>query len=164
MSDNPVTVKISGLDELQKVLQEKLPADAKKAVRIALSAGGGDVKRAMVANAPVEEGGEHAGFLRDNIRVKTKLFRNDLAGYALVGPTTAVYPDRAGKPGQVTIKGKTFFSKHAGQVTAARVARFLEFGTSKMSKHPFLTQAFEGSKQTALDHIISKLKEVLKLS
>jgi HK97 gp10 family phage protein len=161
MADNPVTCKISGLDDLQKTLQEKLPADARKFVRIALSAGGGDVKRAMVANAPVEEGGEHAGFLAAHINVKTRLTRGELAGTAFIGPSTAVYPDRQGKPGTVKVAGKTFHSEHAGQVTAARVARFLEFGTSRMGKKPFMTQAWDSSKQTALDHIIAKLKEVL---
>jgi HK97 gp10 family phage protein len=161
MADNPVTCKISGLDELQKTLQEKLPADARKFVRIALSAGGGDVKRAMVANAPVEDSGENAGFLREHVNVKTRLTRGELAGSAFIGPSTAVYPGREGKTGTVKIGGKTFSSKHAGQVTAARVARFLEFGTSRMGKKPFMTQAWESSKQAALDHIISKLKEVL---
>lgn len=161
MTNNPVTVKMSGLDALQRKLQEELPKDAKRAVRVALSAGGGDVKRAMVANAPVEESGENAGFLRDHINVKTRLVRGELAGSAFVGPSQAVYPGREGKEGKVRVGGKTFFSKHAGQVTAARVARFLEFGTSRMSKKPFMTQAWDSSKQTALDHIIEKLKEVL---
>jgi len=162
MTGNPVTVKFSGWDQLQRKLQDELPKDAKKAVRVALSAGGGDVKRAMEATAPVEEGSEHAGFLQEHINVKTRIRPDELAGSAFIGPSAkAVYPDREGKPGMVKVAGKTFFSKKAGEVTAARVARFLEFGTSRAGKHPFMTQAWDKSKQAALDHIIAKLKQVL---
>jgi phage protein, HK97 gp10 family len=164
-----VTVKIHGLDELQKKLQEQLPKDAKRAMRIALSAGAGDIKRAMQAAAPEEQSSENSGFLKSHINVKTRIHKNDLAGTAFIGPSTAAYPGREGKRGRVrfkTVTGKIvdFVSNRAGEVTAARVARFLEFGTSKMGKHAFMTQAFESSKDTALQHIIAKLREVLKLS
>jgi HK97 gp10 family phage protein len=163
-----VSVKISGLSELQKKLQEELPKDAKLALRIALNAGGSDVKKAMAAIAPVEDGGENSGFLRDHINIKVKMSRGDLAGSAFVGPSTAVYPGKEGKEGQVNFKtagGKrvSFFSKTAGKVTAARVARFLEFGTRHAGKHPFMTQAWESSKEAALRHIVEKLKSILQL-
>jgi HK97 gp10 family phage protein len=164
-----VTFEIKGLDEIQKKLQEELPKNARLALRIGLSAGAGDIKNAMVDGAPVEADSENSGFLRDNIKTQIKLRRNDLAGTALVGPTTAVYPGREGAEGRVSFKtagGKqvTFDSKHAGQVTASRVARFLEFGTSKMSAKPFMTAAFESAKESALAHMIAKMREILKLS
>jgi HK97 gp10 family phage protein len=164
-----VTVNITGLDELQKKLEEELPKDARLALRIALSAGAGDIKSAMVDAAPVEADGENAGFLRDHLKVKTIIRRDELAGVAIVGATEAVYPGRAGKQGRVSFKtasGKLvdFVSKHAGQVTAARVARFLEFGTSKMSAKPFMTPAYESTKETAFNHVVAKLREVLKLN
>jgi len=165
-----VTVKIKGLDELQKTLQVQLPKDAKLALRIALSAGAGDVKRAMEDDAPVEsDGGADSGFLKKNIRTKVTLRRNDLAGTAKIGPTNAVYPGRGGKRGSVSFKTKTgrvinFISNHAGAVTAAAVGRFLEFGTRKMAAHPWMTKAWEASKEKAFNHIIAKLKETLKLS
>jgi HK97 gp10 family phage protein len=164
-----VTVNIKGLAELQKKLEQELPKDARLALRVALNAGAGDFKNAMVAAAPVESEGENSGFLRDHIKTKVTLRRNDLAGTALVGPTTDAYPGREGKQGHVefrTVTGKkiSFDSKHAGAVTASRVARFLEFGTSKMSQHAFMTPAFESSKESALSHIIAKIKEALKIS
>ncbi|HET6145185.1 MAG TPA: HK97-gp10 family putative phage morphogenesis protein [Candidatus Acidoferrales bacterium] len=53
--------------------------------------------------------------------------------------------------------------KAAGRISVASVARFLEFGTSKMSKRPFMTQAFQAKKQEALDIIIRDIKESLGL-
>jgi hypothetical protein len=52
----------------------------------------------------------------------------------------------------------------ASKVTAAMVGRFLEFGTKKMQAHPWITRAWESSKDAALARIIDKLKEQLKLS
>ena len=48
-------------------------------------------------------------------------------------------------------------------LTAARVARYLELGTSKMSPHPFMTQSFLQSREAALQRVIEKLKKGLKL-
>jgi HK97 gp10 family phage protein len=165
---NEVTVKISGLDELQRKLQEELPKDAKLALRIALNAGGGDIKKAAQAEAPVEADGPDSGFLKDHIKVKVKLRRDELAGSALIGPTNELYPSRVGKQGQVSFKTATgkkisFMSKHAGGVTAAMVGRFLEFGTRHITPRAWLTRAWGASKQQALDHVIAKLKEGLKL-
>jgi HK97 gp10 family phage protein len=159
-----VSCKITGLDELQKTLQEKLPKDARLALRIALSAGGGTVKAAMQDVAPVEEAGENSGFLKSHINVKTRI--SGLSGTAFIGPSTAAYPNRSQKPHQVSFvtragKKVTFT---ATKVTAAIVGRWLEFGTRKMSAHPWMTRAWETSKGAALDRIISKLKETLKIS
>ncbi len=43
------------------------------------------------------------------------------------------------------------------------VAEFFEWGTSKMSKKPFLTQGFETSKAAAVDAVAEKLKDSLGL-
>jgi hypothetical protein len=87
-------------------------------------------------------------------------------GTAFIGPSTAAYPNRSQKPHLVsfiTRAGKriTFI---ATKVTVAMVGRFLEYGTSKMAAHPWMTRAWDKSKQAALDHIIEKLKEQLKLT
>lgn len=163
-----INFKIEGLAELQHMLEEKLPNEARLAVKIALSAGGGDLKNAAVDGCPVETGGgEDAGFLRDHLKVKTVVRRDGLSGVAIVGATNEVYPGRKGSLGHVSFKTVTgrvvnFLSKHAGQITAARVARFLEFGTSRMAKHPFLTMAFERSREAAKNHVIEKLRELCR--
>jgi len=60
----------------------------------------------------------------------------------------------------VTIGNKMFLAKNKYAVT---IARFLEFGTSKMGAKPFMTPAFESEKQHALEKIIEVLKEKLGL-
>ena len=157
-----VTCKITGLDALQKKLEHELPAKARLALRIALAAGASTVREEMVADAPVEEGGENQGFLEDHLVIKTTIRRNELSGTAKVGPSQAVYPGSEKQGFKLRIGGKEI-SVNA-KLTAARVGRFLQFGTSKMSARPFMTQAWEASKGRALERIIQKLKETLKLS
>jgi HK97 gp10 family phage protein len=160
-----VTVNIKGLDDLQKALEEK-SKEARLALRIALSAGGGDVKRAMQDTAPVEEEGVNSGFLRDHINVKTRIFNGGLSGSAFIGPSTAAYPDRSQTPHEVSFITRTGkkVTFTATKITAALVGRFLEFGTRTRAAHPWMTRAWESSKETALAHIIAKLKEQLKIS
>jgi len=43
--------------------------------------------------------------------------------------------------------------KQAGRISVAAVARFLEFGTSKMAARPFITQAFESTKEACMQII-----------
>jgi HK97 gp10 family phage protein len=165
---NIVSFEIKGLDELQKALEEEQPKKARLAMKIALSAGGGTVRDAMRQDAPVEIEGQNSGFLRDHLKVKTIIKQGGLVGIAIVGATTDPYPKREGKFGTVTLKTRSgkvvsFLSKKAGQVTAAMVAKWLEYGTSKMSKHPWMTKAWEASKQAALDRIVAKLKDGLDL-
>jgi HK97 gp10 family phage protein len=169
MAGEIIECEILGLDAIQKALEETLPKEARLAMRIALSAGGGTVKDEMKAQAPVEQDSPDAGFLRDHIKVKTTIKAGGLAGKAIVGVTNDAYPGREGSKGRVnfkTITGKavSFVSDTAGSVTAARVARWLEFGTTKMAKHPFMTQAWENTKNAARDRIIAKLKQALHLS
>jgi HK97 gp10 family phage protein len=168
MAEEIVSFEIKGLREIQQALEERLPKEVRLAMRIALSAGGGTIKNSMQDAAPVEVDGQDSGFLRDNIKVKTVIRNGGLTGVAIVGATDAAYPGREGSKGRVTLKTATgkvvsFISNKAGQVTAAMVARWLEFGTSKMSPHPFCTRAWESSKQAALDRMIAKLKEGLHL-
>jgi HK97 gp10 family phage protein len=155
---NIINYEIKGLDQLQKALEEKGKA-ARLAVRVALSAGGGTVKDQMEVNAPVEENSAHAGFLRDHIKVQTRIARNGTSGRAIVGPTQDEYPGSGKTKFNLKIAGRTIAVNAA--LTAARVGRFLEFGTSKMGKHPWLTSAWEATKGAALNRIVEKLKSGL---
>ena len=58
--------------------------------------------------------------------------------------------------------GVKFIEVGPGKKTNWR-AKFLEWGTSKMSAHPFAQPAFEKSKPTVLDRMKQKLKEVLRI-
>ena len=159
-----VTVKIEGLDELMKVLKEKLPKEARLALRLALNEGGKIVQAAVEEEAPVEESGPDAGLLAKSIGVKTRMKQD--YGYSIIGPERGVnYPSRPGKgAGRVTFKtrmGKvvSFMSKHAGIVSVAAVANWCEFGTSRgMKPDPFMTRAWESCKAAVQARIIENLK------
>lgn len=146
-----VTVRISGLSELQSAL-EKLPQKvAKKDLRAALKAGANVIRKAQAALAP-----EETGFEESHIDIRTRLRGDELAGTAWIGPNNKIVrPERIGKVGR---KGKPW-----RQWTAMMVARFLEFGTTRHSKKPFLTQGFETSKSAAVDAIVQKLRDLLGL-
>jgi HK97 gp10 family phage protein len=136
-----VTVEVKGLRELQDKL-EALPTKlARRGIRQALRAGADVIRSAMVANAPKD-----SGFLEEHIDVKTRLKSDLLAGSAFIGPNgKQVYPRNPKWPAR----------------TAALIAKWLEFGTSRMSKKPFMTQAFETRKEDALEAITEKLRDAL---
>jgi hypothetical protein len=71
---------------------------------------------------------------------------DEIAGSAFIGPNNkTVYPRNPNWPAR----------------TARLVAQWLEFGTSRMAKKPWLTQAFETQKQRAIDAVAEKLRDLL---
>jgi HK97 gp10 family phage protein len=166
-----IECEVKGLDKLvENLLKEG--KEGRLAVKKALDAGGGVVKKAMHDEAPVEEGGRKADHLQNNIIVRSKIKGGDeVAARVQIGPSAKPYPDSGtGKEGTVsftTRSGKkvSFDSKNKGQVSFYDVGRFLEFGTRRgISPDPWMTRAWESCKQVAQDRIISKLKEALGLS
>jgi HK97 gp10 family phage protein len=170
-----ISVEIKGLDELvEKMLEQGNRLDIKKA----LDAGGGVVKAAMHDEAPSEAGGRKSDHLKNNILVKSKIKasrgRTLVAAVVRIGPSTKPYPNSGtGKEGTVaftTRSGKKveFDSKNVGEVSFADVGRFLEFGThgkyGSITPTPWMTQAFEQSKNEAQAKIIDKLKAALGLT
>ena len=150
-----VTAKVTGLSELQEKIEQLKDKVAKKGLRASLRAGGNVFKNAMVALAPKE-----TGFLSEHFGLRVSVRRDAVAGSVYIGPQGKIdYPAYAS--GAYNIKRKDGKIKKVGRIAVATVARFLEFGTSKMSKKPFMTQAFESNKQRALDAVIEKLKEIL---
>jgi HK97 gp10 family phage protein len=110
----------------------------------------------IIQNAIVQEAPKNTGFLSEHVDIKTRVSGSGLKGSAFIGPNSrAIYPAESERPTPGQKKSRTR--------TAAMIARWLEFGTSRMAAKPFVTRAFEGNKGAALDAIISKLKEVLGL-
>lgn len=150
----PFTFKIHGLDELQKTMEEIPIKVAKAGLRKALKAGGNVIRDGMVDEAP-----EESGFLKKHFGMRTKILREDIAGKIFIGPEGKIdYPKSGGGYIVKMIKNK---AKQVGRVAVATVARYLEFGTSKMKKNPFMTRAFEKRKGAALEAIISTLRAVV---
>jgi HK97 gp10 family phage protein len=155
MSDEWVTVEVKGLSELQAKLEELPKKVADKGLRKALKAGGNVIRNAMVMLAPKD-----TGFLAEHFGTKIRILHTYLGGSAFIGPQGKVdYPAYAS--GAYNIKRKGGKIRKVGRVAVATVARFFEFGTSKMGKKPFMTQAFESHKQEALDAIAEELRDAL---
>jgi HK97 gp10 family phage protein len=154
---NTVEFKITGLKELETKL-EKLPKKvADKVLRKSLREAGKSVAVAMAENAPIE-----TGFLEQHFGVRVSIKKADIAGIAYVGPDGKIdYPDKLGGYKEKRSKAGKLI-KHVGRIAVASVARFLEFGTSKMAARPFMTQAWESSKQGALNILIDDIKEELQ--
>jgi HK97 gp10 family phage protein len=150
-----VTVDIQGLDELQKALEALGRDVATKVVRDGLKAGAAPLMEEMAAQAPKD-----TGLLAEHFTVHTKSIKDNIAAVAFVGPDSKIdYPDADGSYRiKLTKAGK---AKEVGSISVASVARFLEFGTVKMKKNPFITRAFEAKKGAAMQAIIDTIKKAL---
>src|SRR5258708_1059276 len=157
MANEVVQFKLIGLDKLQKDM-EALPRNvAKKGLRSALRAGAIIMKNGFVESAPKD-----TGFMSEHFGIRLSVKGNDIAGAAFVGPEGKIdYPDVAG--GGYRDKIDTKGRKHTiRRISVASVVRFLEFGTSKIGKKPFMTQTWEKLKEAAMGAIISKLRSFLE--
>lgn len=164
-----VTFEVKGLSELEAKLEALPKKLADRGVRAALRAGSNVVYRAMLSLCPRVEKfipGIPPGFLAEHIGSKIKLLRGYVGGYAYIGPKGKVdYPMSTAEIGPAFYRTKTNRkgrTRSVGRVAVASVARFLEFGTSKMGKHPFMTQAAEGSKSATVEAMVNSLRATLE--
>ncbi len=159
---NPVTCKITGLDELQAKLEAVDEAVSKKGMRVALREGGKIIKEQMENRAP-----DRTGFMRRHFGTRTSMRgKGELAGSVFVGPDKANYPKDMGErmlkeTFNLSKKQQRILFKGKGRISVLSVCRFLEFGTSKMSAKPFLVASFKSVMTKALDAVIKNLKEAL---
>lgn len=143
-----VTINIAGLDKIQHELEVVPRRDANKILRTALKDGAGEILQGMHREAPKD-----SGFLDEHFGSRISLKGGGLvAGTAFIGPQGKInYPKRGtgGRGGRMRT------------IAVASVARFLEFGTSKMPANPFMTRAFESTKESALFKIIGTLRRMI---
>lgn len=150
-----VTVDVKGLSQLQANMEALPQKVAKKGLRAALKRGGLVIRDAMVALAPKD-----TGFLAEHFNMRMKIMRDDLAGSIFIGPQGKIdYPAYASGAYNIKRRKNGKLAK-LGRVAVATVARFLEFGTSRSAKKPFMTQAFESYKARALEAITAALRDV----
>lgn len=157
MANDGVTFNIKGLDQIQQALEEIPRNVAKKGLRAALRAGAVPMKNGMAEEAPKD-----TGFLSEHFGVRISVKGKEIAGSAFIGPEGHVdYPDKSGGY-RDKINKKTGKASKVGRISVASVTRFLEFGTSKLTKNPFMTRAWEKLKNVSLEAIIAKLKSVVE--
>lgn len=164
MSDDYVTFEVKGLAELQEKLEALPEKLARTGIKKALKAGANPIREAMVATAPVNVGDIRfpPRYLADHLGTKIKMSREGLAGTAFIGPNAkAEYPLYQSGAFKIIRKANGKIKK-VGRIAVMTVARWLEFGTKKMGKRPFMTQAFESNKFQALEAITETLSDAVE--
>jgi len=151
MADD-ITVEIRGLDELQAALEQLPKKIADKGLRSSLKMGAKPIQEAMHANAPKD-----TGFLAEHFGTRVKISRDLVSGSAFIGPQGKIDYPAYGSGAYRLIRKASGKIKKVGKIAVATIARFLEFGTAKMAKKPFMTQAFESNKDAALGAIVHGL-------
>ncbi len=125
-----VKIRVEGLSDIGRRLQELSRDVATRAARSAVNAGAQTVKRRAQQNVPVATGN-----LKKNIIVRRQR------------------PSEHGLTEQyiVTVRQGKVTKKQAERgLEDAFYGRFVEFGTVKMAARPFLRPAFDGGKEEAV--------------
>lgn len=150
------SVSVRGADNLIDVLRG-LPAEVSKQggniVRTSVRNAAKIVHAAVISNldaiiAAPNEGGVDAstGTLRDSIGVR----RGKMDG------------GQKGERYRVSVKRGVRYPQEKGDaVTAAQVARLLEYGTEKRAPMPFIRPAFESTKQQAAQSMVDEVSKRL---
>ncbi|HLZ07506.1 MAG TPA: HK97-gp10 family putative phage morphogenesis protein, partial [Chloroflexota bacterium] len=153
MADVSITVKISGLDELEKALETLPPKVARRVIRSSLKEAAGIWRGEMVRTV-----------LRGWHRWRTVIERAKRGGAGhgytdvlefgvvsrLIGMQTKISPD--GFAGSCSV----------GPVKKAFWAMFMEFGTGHEAARPFVRPAFESRKAEVADKFIEGVQEALE--
>lgn len=156
MADDYVTCEVQGLDVFEKAMEALNEKVQTKGLRAALKAGASVIKEVMYFTAPHD-----TGFLAAHFSITYRLIRGVFAGNAYIGPQGKMdYP--AFLSGAYKIRRFKNKIKKVGRVAVATVARFLEFGTGKMAKKPFMTAAAENSKARVIDAITASLQQTIE--
>lgn len=150
-----ISVKIDGLKELQKAL-EQLPKEIQgRPLRSAVSAAAKVVVDDVKSRVPVGETGN----------LKTAVYRYRSRRNSATGRETFFVGIRQGKAQYKD----TAYNRRKGRVgksykTAGEAYywRFLEFGTAKMQARPFLRPAFEAQKSRAVEVMKERLGKAIQ--
>jgi HK97 gp10 family phage protein len=139
-----VQVSITGLESLEKALENAGPKLAKAALRKGLKAAAQPLIDAAKSAAPVMTEGtpqRRPGELRDSIGLVTKLSSREENGTAHIGP---------------------MYDKKHGSDSPGVWGKFVEFGSiHNPQPNPFMRRAFDAAGKAALDKFSSVMKEAL---
>jgi HK97 gp10 family phage protein len=148
-------VKILGLEQLKKALNQ-LPVEIQqKALRSAVSASAKVVVDSAIAKAPAGETGN----------LKKAIYRYRSRSGSGTGRETYLVGVRKGKKAYADTARNRRLNRVGKKYTVQGEAyywRFLEFGTVKMQAKPFMRPAFEGSKSRILDVMKERLGKAIQ--
>jgi HK97 gp10 family phage protein len=149
-----IGIKVDGLKELEKALME-LPKEIQgRPLRSAVSGAAGLIAKRAKEKVPVGETGN----------LKSAIFRYRSRRNSATGRETFFVGIRQGKAqykDTALNRRKGRVGKKYNTQGEAYYWRFLEFGTAKMSKKPFLRPAFEENKQGAVDIMKERLRKAI---
>ena len=153
MADS-IKFQMVGLKELQAKLKDLAPRLTKRVVRAALDSGSEVMLVAMKGAVPRD-----TGFLEQHLNKRIRVFSREDAGAAWVGPEGRMDYPKQGTYIERLIRGQL---RKTGRVAVATVARFPEFGTSKMPARPFMVRSFPSVRERVLESVVAKIKEMLE--
>ena len=151
---------VQGLRELQAALKELPERIARNVLRGSVSAGATVIRKEAQSRAPVSEGPKRVGQSPPGT-LKRSVYQKQIRELSSLTRQTFIVSVRKGK--KYRNQGKK------GNLSQdAWYARFVEFGTAKMSARPFLRPAFEARKGDAVaaikDYLARRIPlEVAKL-
>jgi HK97 gp10 family phage protein len=149
-----IGVKVSGLAELQKALND-LPIQVQgRPLKAAVSAAAKVIQDEAIKRAPQGETGN----------LRKAIYRTRSRSGSAIGKETYLVAVRKGKATYADTTKNRRLRRVGKKYTTAGEAyywRFLEFGTSKMPAKPFLRPAFESQKERALEVLQRKLGDAI---
>jgi HK97 gp10 family phage protein len=150
LAQSIIEIKVLGLAELQKKLEELPFKVSKKILKETLLSVGTEFAERLAEAAPVsDEIGSTPGWLAEHFGTRLKIDKEDVAGAVFVGGQNVDYPMRG---------GGTRKHPEGTTIDVPSVIRYLELGTSRMPKHPFMNATWDSFKDSALDHVIADLR------
>ena len=155
---NTIRYQMTGLAELQRKLRDLAPKVAAKAVGDSLRVGSKLILKAM-QNAAPHSSDQSTGFLPKHLGIRIGIYSASQLGVAYIGPEGRIDYPKHGTYVERLIRGKI---RKTGRVAVATVARFLEFGTTKMSARPFMTRSFISVTPAVMAAVVAELQAGLK--
>lgn len=145
-----ITCKVGGLEELERMLTQLAPKEARLALRRASRQAAVLWQEEMIASAPKD-----TGFTSEHIRIKARTGAGDETSGKIV---VSVGPDPQAKRAVESVRGKPLKRPYKYAYVAAL---FAEFGRRHQGARPFIAPAFERKKQDVLDLLAAALKQAI---
>ncbi len=150
-------IKISGLPEIQRKMQDVARKVRNRSARKSMNAGASTLKKEIKNRVPIlkeEVPHRRKGTIKRNIRSKTKVRRNGqiktrIWVKSLPGKKITAFKQATGKNAALNPNDPFYWW-------------FVEFGTSKMPAQPFMRPGFEAKKETTAKVIVQTLKEEIE--